>query len=149
LTLKVAGTGPLEEWVCAYAKKYAFMDFLGFVKGNQKSSLLSRALALIVPSEWQEPYPTSIMEAGFCGTPVIASKIGGHLYMIDHKKSGLLYKCGDSNALADCIMALYASPTLSSNLSQQAYRFAGRHFSETSNYKQLFSIYKDLIADQN
>lgn len=46
--------------------------FVGEVDDGQKSELLGRASALLMPVEWDEPFGIVMVEAMACGTPVIA-----------------------------------------------------------------------------
>lgn len=44
---------------------------------NDPSKFYSKTKTLLVPSIWPEPFGRVCVEAGFCGIPVIASRIGG------------------------------------------------------------------------
>jgi glycosyltransferase involved in cell wall biosynthesis len=64
--------------------------FLGPVNNEQKNELLGNAAALLLPIEWEEPFPVVLPEALLCGTPVIAFSRGGVPEGISHGKTGFL-----------------------------------------------------------
>ena len=48
------------------------------------------------PSVWPENAPFVIKEAFAAGAPVVASDAGGMAELVDHEKSGLLFRQGDT-----------------------------------------------------
>jgi len=63
---------------------------IGFVNGNEKFKLLSKAKALLVPIKWDEPFGLTIIEAMLSGTPVIAFNRGAMKELIVHGETGFL-----------------------------------------------------------
>lgn len=53
------------------------VEFLGYKRGLELIDLVKNAYFVIVPSEWYENNPMTIIEAYSVGTPVIGAKIGG------------------------------------------------------------------------
>lgn len=98
MKLFVAGEGELKENVLS-AEKSGKVKYLGFVNGDEKNSLIKNATALIVPSEWYEPFGMVAIEAMALGTPVIASEIGGLKYLIEDGRNGVLFNPGDVDDL--------------------------------------------------
>lgn len=66
------------------------ISYLGPVTNEQKNELLGTAAAMLMPIEWDEPFPIVLPEALLCGTPVIAFRRGGMAEGIDHGKTGFL-----------------------------------------------------------
>jgi glycosyltransferase involved in cell wall biosynthesis len=52
-----------------------YVDFLGHVTNT--TSVYQVSDVTVLPSEWPEPFPRSIIESMACGTPVVASRTGG------------------------------------------------------------------------
>jgi len=66
------------------------VEFIGEVDDAGKQQLLSRALALLFPIDWPEPFGLVMIEANACGTPVIAWREGSTPEIIEHGRNGLL-----------------------------------------------------------
>lgn len=109
---------------------------------------MKNASFVVVPSEWYENNPMTIIEAYAAGVPVIASRIGGIPEIVMHEKTGFLFEPFDISGLANSIISadridldVYAS------LSQNCRDFAKREFSSEAHYNHLMQIYSKTIND--
>ncbi len=64
--------------------------YMGSVGPVQRGKLLGKALALLHPIHFDEPFGLSVIEAMACGTPVIAFNRGSMPELIEHGKNGFL-----------------------------------------------------------
>lgn len=64
--------------------------FLGPAGPAQRNQLLGKALALLHPIRFEEPFGLSVAEAQLCGTPVIAFNRGAMPELIQHAHTGFL-----------------------------------------------------------
>ena len=73
-------------------RKYDFKTIGGETKLGYKETLeeMKKALVVIVPSRWQEPFGRVALEALMLGTPVIASRRGGLAEIVSNGKTGIL-----------------------------------------------------------
>ena len=99
--LKIAGEGPLTNFVINSCSKNKNIEYLGILNSDQVEIELKKCSALIFPSIWFEGMPMTIIEAFSNSTPVIASKIGAMSSMITHHENGLHFKVGDLKDLCD------------------------------------------------
>jgi glycosyltransferase involved in cell wall biosynthesis len=106
LTLDVAGRGPLEPALKAYARELGVADavrFLGFVSPVQRAV---EGVAIVVVPSLGEGFGMVALEAMERGRPVIASAVGGLPEIVAHGETGFVVPSGDAEALADAIVEL-------------------------------------------
>jgi glycogen(starch) synthase len=77
--INVVGDGEQMATLQAQAKTLGLTNvvFLGRLSSFEVASVLSDALALVVPSRWQEPAGYTPVEASLSGCPSIAARVGG------------------------------------------------------------------------
>ena len=143
--LDVAGTGPSAAALRQRSAHDRRIRFLGVVDGDRKHALLARAKALIVPSEWQEVFPVTIMEGSFSATPVIAARIGGLPDMVLEGRTGRLFESGDVEDLYNALRWCETHPEQLRRMGAFARTYAASHFGESESYAQLIDIYDTLI----
>jgi glycosyltransferase involved in cell wall biosynthesis len=73
--------------------------------------------------------PLKPLEAMAQGRLVVASDVDGHRELIEHEKTGMLFRAGDPDALAGKVLALLDAPAR-----WPALRAAGRDFVETERH---------------
>jgi glycosyltransferase involved in cell wall biosynthesis len=106
LVLDVAGRGPLEPALKAYARELgveAAVRFLGFVSPVQRA--VEDAAIVVVPS-LGEGFGMVALEAMERSRPVIASAVGGLSEIVAHGATGLVVPPGDAEALAEAMVEL-------------------------------------------
>ena len=96
--LKIIGEGVMSAMIKDEIKNNNLtnIEFLGFRKGEELFSFIRDASFVLVPSEWYENDPLTIVEAYSSGKPVIGSNIGGIPELIIEEKTGYLFSMGDS-----------------------------------------------------
>ena len=74
----------------------------------------------LVASSRSEGLPFNVMEAMYCGLPVIASAVKGHTDLIEDGVTGLLYPYGDAEKCAERVMRLLKDKGLGESLQKHA-----------------------------
>lgn len=146
--LKIAGTGPLENELKDYTKanNISNVEFLGYKSGNELTELVENAYFIVVPSEWYENNPMTIVEGYATGVPVIGSHIGGIPEIIVEGKTGYLFNPGDANELENIIKACESlSEEQYEDLQKNALEFAKNNFDKDKYYPKLIDFYKQFI----
>ncbi len=109
--LVVVGSGPLDDIARERAVKAgANIEFLGFKTGIELESIVANSKATILPSEWYENAPLSILESYALGKPVIGAEIGGIPEMIHHGQTGWVYPSGHTEKLAETLKMVEDMP---------------------------------------
>jgi glycosyltransferase involved in cell wall biosynthesis len=148
LELYIVGTGPLQQDLANYSKEQNLnhVKFLGFQMGEALHTLIREALFVIVPSEWYENNPMTIIESYFLGTPVIGANIGGIPEIIIDGITGFTFSSRDEGDLAKKINCGLALETVQYEaMCKKARNFAEVHFSSEHHYKKLMSIYSTAL----
>ncbi|RJQ56190.1 MAG: glycosyltransferase family 1 protein [Nitrospiraceae bacterium] len=146
--LKIVGTGPLEEEMVSYAESkngINNIEFLGYRKHEEVLSLLRGCRFVVLPSEWYENYPYSVLEAFSYGKPVIGSRIGGIPEIVKNWETGLLFDPGDSEDLSLKIRFLINHPDKAEMLGRNARRFIDEEINADKHYDDLMSIYSFVL----
>jgi glycosyltransferase involved in cell wall biosynthesis len=74
------------------------ITYIGAVDDAQKRQLLGAAAAMLMPIEWEEPFPVVLPESMLCGTPLIAFRRGGVPEGIEHGRTGFLCETAEEMA---------------------------------------------------
>lgn len=143
--LKIVGEGPeeaaLKEVVAKAGAKN--IHFLGYKNGDELRTIVRNAYFVIVPSEWYENNPMTIIEAYSASTPVIGSKIGGIPEIIEDGKTGFLFSHGNEEELTDIIKhALDLNKDAYQEMRKNAWNFALEHFNRELYYQELIGFYR-------
>jgi len=145
--VRIAGDGPLkaeyEDFVAD--RRMNHVTFEGYKSGEDLKQLYEGAAFLVMPSEWYENAPMTILEAYACGKPVVGSRIGGIPEMIDHGITGMLFEMGDTNQLSECIENLWSDRSLCQRMGHAARGKVEREFSSELHYDHLIKLYRDLL----
>ena len=147
--LKVAGDGPLMPLVAESAARRrgpAAIEAMGWRTREEVLDLLKRASFLVVPSEWYEGFPLTIVEALACGVPVIGSRLGGVGEVIQHGVSGLHFEPGDAVDLAAKASRLWSDTALRGSLGRGARSQFEALYTADRNYEMIMEIISAATA---
>lgn len=121
------GTGPLESYLQTISNKYNNIKFLGKIDNKLLPKYYSQSHLLCVPSLYQEGFGRVVMESVACGTPVLASNLGGLPEALDNSVSILIKPV--LNNLSASILKLYQNKNLYNKLSSHCRLYALSNFS--------------------
>jgi glycosyltransferase involved in cell wall biosynthesis len=98
--------------------------FQGWVSGAKALAPLYNAAECLVLPSWREGFPTVVGEAMACGTPVLASHVGGVGELVVEGQTGWLIPPGDDGALAACLAFVLTHPDSVAVMRPQAWAMA-------------------------
>lgn len=139
--LKIVGDGPLASVVRAKCQELSGIQYLGTRSRSEVYDLIGHAAFLLFPSEWYETFGRVAIEAFAKGTPVIASNIGAITELIDHERTGLLFKVGDENSLCSCVEWALTNKTRLNEMRIEARLEYERKYTAEKNYELLMDVY--------
>jgi len=145
--VRIVGDGPLKAEYEGFIAEHKMnhVTFEGYKSGEDLKQLYENAAFLVIPSEWYENAPMTILEAYAYGKPVVGSRIGGIPEMIDHGKTGMLFAMGDAGRLAECIGNLWSDKSLCRQMGHAARNKVEREFSSERHYEHLMELYRNLL----
>jgi glycosyltransferase involved in cell wall biosynthesis len=109
--LVLAGSGPEEPALRKLAQDLGVeVAFTGHLDKPALQRLIGEARALVLPSEWYENAPISVLEAYALGRPVIGTRIGGIPELVADGETGALVEPANPVMLAEALAALAALP---------------------------------------
>jgi Glycosyltransferase len=145
--LKIVGTGPLKEEIEKKCNESHLnnIEFCGYKAGAELYDLVKRAKFVIVPSEWYENNPMTIVEAYSLRTPVIGAAIGGITEIIRDNVTGYLFVSGSIESLTDALnKSLCLGEDEYKKMKDNAERFSDDNFDSEVHYQKLIAIYKKV-----
>ncbi|WP_407306891.1 glycosyltransferase [Desulfosporosinus sp. SB140] len=151
--LKIAGNGPQFGEIEDYLKQNNLenrIQLLGFKEREQMDHLIRKAKCVVVPSEWYENGPYTVMETLAKGVPVIASSNGGLPEMIIDGYNGYLFKAGNGEELLRKMkMVSQVDKKTYEKLCLNALNFAKEEFQGEKYIKDIIKVYVKLINGSN
>lgn len=136
--LIIGGDGPLREELEQMARGSA-IEFRGRLDRNEVAELLAGASASVIPSEWYENNPLSVIESLCAGTPVIGADIGGIPELITPGFNGEHFPSGSVNTLAAKLATFDPSRYVRREIAARALN----EFSPAAHLEKLLKIYRD------
>jgi len=123
------------------------VTFLGAQRQDQLPYFYAAADMCILPSRY-ESFGMVALEAMACGTPVIASKVGGLASLIQNEMSGLLIPEEDEVSLAEKILLLLTNTSFKDTLGSEA-RNRALEFSWPVVTQQVLSLYQGIQHERS
>jgi glycosyltransferase involved in cell wall biosynthesis len=85
---------------------------------NEMPDIYRQHDLLLFPSEWQEPFALTPLEAMASGLPVIGTMTGGSAELFRERENALTYTAGKAEELAECIWEFASDHRLRSSCSR-------------------------------
>jgi glycosyltransferase involved in cell wall biosynthesis len=144
--LKIVGTGPDEVTLKVLANSLGVeIDFLGYRSGDELHAIVRAAKAVVLPSEWYENAPLSVLESYALGKPVIGARIGGIPELVLEGETGWTFASGD---VADLTQVLAQTNLRSTaeliNMGRAARDFVAARHTKARYLEQVLSVYGSL-----
>lgn len=143
--LVVAGSGVLESVLRKQATEQGIAGavvFGGYAKGEVLTYLYRSAQVLAVPSLY-EPFGIVALEGMASGNAVVASASGGLTEIVEHGKSGLLFRPGNDADLTKCLASVLADPGLRNRLARNGERRAREVF----NWERVAELTREVYKE--
>ena len=143
--LKLAGGGDVERWreaamACGVADQ---VSFVGWLTGDAKLAFYRNARVFCMPSHY-ESFGIATLEAMFSGIPVVGTRLGGFLDLVQDGVTGYLVERGDCEALAKRLHLLMDDPALAEKMGKAGLDAAKQRYSCRAVIDQYVKCYRGL-----
>jgi glycosyltransferase involved in cell wall biosynthesis len=123
----------------------ARVRFVGRVEPDDAAALM-RAADLLLSVPWYEPFGIVPLEAQACGTPVVATAVGGMLDTVVDGLTGAHVKPRDPHALAAAARSLLAHPERLRQMGAEGARRVAQRYSWERVARETETVYHRLLA---
>ncbi|MER6981130.1 glycosyltransferase [Streptomyces carpinensis] len=147
--LVVAGAGPLEREVAAWAAGRDDVRYVGLYDAAQCRQALARSVAVVAPSMAMETFGLVVAEAMAAGVPAVAAGHGAFVEIVEDGVTGLLHRPGDAASLASRLRRITAEPARNQEMGQAARRRYEQGFSPAVGLERLVEGYRTAIAGRS
>jgi glycogen synthase len=149
LSFVVAGNGPLLD---GYREKLVemelegFVNFIGFVNEEIRSSLMKRADVAVFASSY-EPFGLAAAEALSAGVPTVVAKTGGMQTLIEDFKTGFYMEPGNENSLVHIINWILENEARAEEIGRNGMISVHEKFSWERNARTTDTLYARAISN--
>jgi len=148
--VRIAGGGEDESALRALANAldvHDRVDFLGVKTPAELADLYAAADVVALPS-YEEGLGLALIEAMFCGTPVIGSSDGGASDVVVDGRTGLLVRPGDAAALAGALERLLTDAPLARRLGRAGQQFVQQAYDPGRSTHTMIDVYKQALSSR-
>lgn len=122
-SLVIAGDGTEISLLRSQSERTGIANrihFAGSVRGADRLWLLQNCLCLVLPTRTRETFGLVLLEAMANRKPVIGTRLGGILDLIEENQNGFLVQPNDVNDLARALVKILSDPELRAQMGNRA-----------------------------
>jgi glycosyltransferase involved in cell wall biosynthesis len=142
LPLVIAGAGPMEDEVAAWAATRQEVRFVGLQDKASARAMVADAVAVVVPSTWQETFGLVVVEAMAAGVPSVVAGHGSLAELIADGVTGLHHLPGNAASLATAMTRVRSLPGLGA-AARDEYE---RNFTPAVGLANLEAGYREVVS---
>lgn len=131
-------------------KKLGVTDRVKFIgTGYDVNDILNASNAFVLPTSLykghEEGCPVAVLEAMAAGTPCIVSDVAGSRDIIQHGKTGLVFKPEQVDQLADCLRDFITKPSYPKELAERALDKVYAEYTIQKEVQRFEALYQHLM----
>ncbi len=149
LRFLVAGTGPHARALQVMIDEFGLggkIKLLGFVDAEKLAMFYKCADITVVPSIY-EPFGMVVLEAMVAGCPVIVADTGGLKEIVVHEETGLCFRPGNPESLAEAMSRVLRDEGLAQRLTGDAQKFIGEKYNWGRIARHTMDVYRRSIRE--
>jgi glycosyltransferase involved in cell wall biosynthesis len=122
----------------------AAIRYYGYQTAPEKVARFYQAADVYLHAAHTDNFPNAVLEALACGTPVVATAVGGIQEQIEDGRNGFLIPAKDSEGMADRTLCLLNDDALRVRFSETAVEIAKQRFNLDRQAEEYLAWYRDL-----
>ncbi|MDX1778607.1 MAG: glycosyltransferase family 4 protein, partial [Thermodesulfobacteriota bacterium] len=147
--LIIIAEGPEKIHIMKHIDQLALSDVIRVIpRVDEIAPYLKAADLFVLPSQF-EGLSNSLLEAMACGLPVISTRVGGSIDIIENNVNGLLVEYGDEDGLSQAISRVLDDSDLACALGNHARETVEGTQDIDSIADQYSKVYKSFIKKMN
>jgi glycosyltransferase involved in cell wall biosynthesis len=139
--LMIAGQGPQEAYLRKLTQELSLTAHVHFKSTIDQTAELLGAFDVFVMPSLMEGLGLSVIEAQACGIPVVASRVGGLVDLIEDGKTGFLVESNNPAVLANRIIGFLCNPKLAQRMAAEARSNVEKKFSSKQMLQETLKVY--------
>lgn len=147
LRVFIVGDGPRREYLQQRIKSLGLSNNIVFTGSVDDVSTYLQQADVYVSTSHYEGMPVATLEAMALQVPVIATDIPGNRSVIEHGKTGLLYKVGDIEALARTIRQTAEAPEEAQERTRRGRRLVEECYSADATARAYAQLYGEILGE--
>ena len=121
------------------------IHLLGFKQGDELRELILNSICTVLPSEWYENCPMSVLESYAYGKPVIGADIGGIPELIEDGIDGCLVPSGGQEALQERLLWMSEHKNEAVEMGRIGRRKMETEFNADIHYERIMKVYQQFL----
>ena len=121
------------------------IHLLGFKQGDELRELILNSICTVLPSEWYENCPMSVLESYAYGKPVIGADIGGIPELIVDGVDGFLVPSGEQETLRDRLLWMFAHKDEAAEMGRIGRYKMETEFNADIHYERIMNVYQQFL----
>lgn len=145
IRLLIVGDGPLRQSLEGQVAELGLDDCAWLAGDRDDVADLLQVMDVFVLPSLAEGISNTVLEAMASGLPVIATRTGGNVELVEPEFNGALVPVGDAQALADTLQAMLSDPGLLKTLGNNARERIAQRFDWDRTVNEYLSVYDNLL----
>jgi glycosyltransferase involved in cell wall biosynthesis len=147
--LILVGDGPWHAELRALATALGLGESVHFAGYQADPVPYLQTMEVFALTSRMEGTPLAVLEAWAAGLPVVASRVGGLIRLLEEGKSGMLFDSGDQRGLARALMSLLLEPNRAREMGEAGRSRACSMFSLAAMAREYQRHYLELLAPRD
>lgn len=136
-----------KEEIQTLSKRLGLAENTEFL-GTQRDipAVMAHLDIMVLATKTHEAFGRVIVEAQACGVPVVATRVGGVIDIVEDGQTGLLVPAEDPEALSEAVLRLARDLPLAERLAHNAYEKVRREYGVERLVKDTLAVYREALT---